>query len=82
MDNSALIHWETCSPEIAQVRLEFEDCLDWNEIVAKSSTKHHESSQPFYARFSSNNNQYIKRITVNPFMQDHLTKLNNKKLFF
>ena len=28
VDDSALICWETCSPEIARVILEFEDCLD------------------------------------------------------
>ena len=28
VEDSALIHWETCSPDIARVILEFEDCLD------------------------------------------------------
>ena len=31
-------------------------------------------------QFSSKVTRLIKCITVNPFMQDHLTKLNNKKL--
>ena len=59
VDDSALIHSETCSPEIARVILEFEDCLDRNEILAESSTKHNESSQPFHERFSSDVNQLI-----------------------
>ena len=42
-DDSALICWETCSPKIARVILEFEDCLDRNEILAELSTKHHEA---------------------------------------
>ena len=32
--DSALIHWKTCSPEFVSVILEFEDCLDQNEILA------------------------------------------------
>ena len=79
VDDSALIRWETCSSEVGRVMLEFEDCLDRNEILAESSTKHNEGSQPFHERFSSNVNRIIKYITVNPFMQDHLTKLNNNK---
>ena len=75
LDDSALIRWETCSSEIARVILEFEDYLDRNEIFAESSTKHHE-------RFSSNVNRLIKCITKNLFMQDYLTKLNNKKTIF
>ena len=77
--DSALFRWETWSPEIARVILEFEDCLDRNEILAESSTKHHEDSQPFYERFSFDINRLIKCITANPFVHDHLTKLNNKK---
>ena len=80
VDDSALIYCETCSPEITRVILEFEDYLDRNEILVESSTKHSESRQPFYERFSSNVNRLIKFITVNPFMQNHVTKLNNKKI--
>ena len=80
MDDSALIRWETSSPVITRLILEFKDCLDRNEIFAESSTKHHEDSQHFHGRFSSDVNRLIKCITVNPFMQDHLTKLNNKKV--
>ena len=80
VDDSALISWETCSPEIARVILEFEDCLDRSEIPPESSTKHHEDSQSLHERLSSNINQLTKCITVNLFMQDHLTKRNNKKI--
>ena len=47
VNDSALIRWETCSLEIARATLEFEDCLDQKEILAESSTKHHEDSQTF-----------------------------------
>ena len=80
VDDSALIYCETCSPEIARVILEFEDYLDQNEILVESSTKLSESRQPFYERFSSDVSRLIKCITVNSFMQNHLTKLNNKKI--
>ena len=80
VDDSALISWETCSPEIARVILEFEDCLDRSEIPPESSTKHHEDSQSLHERLSYDINQLTKCITVNLFMQDHLTKRNNKKI--
>ena len=38
VDDSALILWETCSPEIARAIFRFKDCLDQNEILAESST--------------------------------------------
>ena len=80
MDDSALIRCETCSPEIVCVILEFEDYLHRNEILADWSTKHNESSQPFYEIFSSDVNRLIKCIKLNPFMQNNLTKLKNKKI--
>ena len=79
-DDSALIRWETCSPEIARVILEFEDCLDRNDILAECNTKHHEDNQPFHKRFSSDVHRLTKAITVDPFLQERLTKLNNSKI--
>ena len=80
MEDSALIRWETCSPEIARVVLAFKDCLHRNEIYSESSNKHHEDSLRFHQRFSSDFSRRVKRITVNSFTQDHLTKLNKKVL--
>ena len=79
VDDSAPILWETCSPEIARVILEFKDCRDRNEVLAKSSDKQHQDSFYFHERFSFDVNRLIKCTTVNQFIQDHLTKLNNKK---
>ena len=42
-----------------------------NEILAESSTKHHEDSQPFYERFSSNFNRLIKYVAT------HLCKITS-----
>ena len=80
-DDSALLQWEVCSPELARVViLEFEDCLDWNDIPAESSNKHHEDNESFNQRFSSDVSRLVKCITVNTFTQNHLTKLNNLKV--
>ena len=58
---------------------EFEDFMDRNKNLTESSTKHCEDSQTFRKRFSFHVDRLIKCTTVNPFMQDHLTKLNNNK---
>ena len=41
VDESALICWETCSPDIANVVLEFEDWLKRNEILAENARSPH-----------------------------------------
>ena len=43
-----------------------------------SSNKHHEDSLHFHERFYSDVSRLVKCITVIPFMQDHLTKLNKE----
>ena len=79
-DDSALLRWEVCSPELARVILEFEDSLDKNEIPAESSRKHHEDNETFNQRFSSDVSRLVKSIAVNPFTKVDLTKLNNPKV--
>ena len=54
-DDSALLQWEVCSPELARVILESEDSLNRNDIPAESSNKHHEDvhyREPFRPRSS------------------------------
>ena len=77
VSDSALVYWETFSPEFICITAAFEDCLDRNVILAESSTNHNEDSQPFRKRFFSDVNRLIKCITVNPFMLDHFTKLKS-----
>ena len=79
-DDSALLRWEVCSPELARIVLEFEDCLDRNEIPAELTTKHHEDNESFNRRFSSDVIRLVKSIPVNPFTQTNLSKLNNPKI--
>ena len=57
-DDSALLRWELCSPELARVIPEFEDCLDRNDIPAESSNKH-EDKESFKRRFSSDVNRLV-----------------------
>ena len=76
VDDSALLRWEVCSPELARVILEFEDCLDRNELPAESPTKHHEDNEPFHKRFASDIGCLNKSISVSPFTQNSLTKIN------
>ena len=68
-DDSALLWWEVCSPELARVLLEFEDCLDRNDIPTESSIKHHEDNESFIQRFSPDVNRLVKGITMNTFTQ-------------
>ena len=78
-DDSALLRWEVCSPELARIILEFESSLDRNDIPSESKTKHHENNEAFNKRFSSDVSRLVKYVPVNQFSQDYLAKLNNLK---
>ena len=79
-DDSALLRWEVCSPELARLILEYEDCLDKNDIPAESKSKHHEDNESFNKRFSCDVSRLVKSVAANPFTNDDLTKLNNPKV--
>ena len=69
-EDSALIRWETYSPKIARVILDFKDCLDRNAILAK----HHEVSLPFYERLFT---KLHKKIIVPETMRTMIDDLEN-----
>ena len=50
-DESALIRWETCGPEVARIVSEFEDSL-YNQDASSSAAKHHEDNEKFRQKFS------------------------------
>ena len=79
-DDSALLRWEMCSPELAREIQEFEDCLDRNDFVADSISKHHEDNDSFNQRFTSDINKLVNSIPVNPFNKTSFTKLNTAKM--
>ncbi len=47
VDDSALLRWEVCNPEVARLLLEFEDSMDDNPQVEISKAKHHEDNDNF-----------------------------------
>ena len=55
VDESALLRWEVCNPELARLLLEFEDAMSSNiqEDTLKSE-KHHEDSHDFKRDFKQN----------------------------
>ena len=73
-EDSALIPWETYSPNIARVILDFKDCLDRNAILAESSNKHHEDSLPFYERLFT---KLHKKIIATETMRTMIDDLEN-----
>ena len=50
-DDSALIRWETCGPEVARIVAEFEDSLD-DKDSSTSAMKYHEDNEKFRSKFS------------------------------
>ena len=80
IDDSALVRWETCGPDIARLLLEFENALDRDPLSGVSCTKHHEDNAAFQTRFESDVKTLCKGLVVNPFQQDKLTKINNTNL--
>ena len=47
VDESALLRWEVCNPEVAGILLEFEDGLQNNPQVEVSPGKHQEDNEAF-----------------------------------
>ena len=81
-DDSALLRWEVCSPELARVILEFEDSLDKNEIPADSSTNHHEDNDSFNKRFTSDVSRLVKSIAVNRLLKITSPNLTIQRYLF
>ena len=50
-DESALIRWETCGPEVARIVSDFEDSL-YDQDASSSAAKHHEDNEKFRQKFS------------------------------
>ena len=50
-DESALIRWETCGPEVARIVSEFDDFL-YNQDASSSAAKHHEDNKKFRQKFN------------------------------
>ena len=64
-DDSALIRWETCGPDIARIITEFEDS-ETPASKTSSSTKHHEDNDTFCENFASDINTLLSGLPINP----------------
>ena len=76
-DDSALIRWEICQPEIARLVSEFENTIhggEFNKGTVESS-KHHEDNRAFKKTFSSDVKSVLSKIVSNRFEQNHLTTI-------
>ena len=75
-DQSALIRWETCGPDIARIIMEFEETENIDSPNLNSS-KHHEDNEAFCKKFTSDINTLLDELPVNPFQSVKLSKMNN-----
>ena len=82
VDESALLRWEVCYPEVACLLLEFEDGMNDNPQSELSRTKHHGDNENFRKNFAGDVKTSCKRFAMNPFQQETLKKLNNSKISF
>ena len=81
-NDSALIRWETCGPEVAQIVSQFEELLKDESEMSSDSTafKHHEDNEQFRAKFSKDVDSVYKSLPCNPFEMP-LCTLNNLQQF-
>ena len=75
VDDSTLIRWETCGPDIARLILEFENSIESDPQPGVARAKHHEDNTSFQKK-----SILCKGFAINPFLQDKLSKMNNPKV--
>ena len=82
-DESALIRWETCGPEVGRIVSEFEEEMkDETSLHASSSLRHHEDNEQFRANFSKDVETVFNAIPCNPFEIGSLCALNDTSYVF
>ena len=82
VDESSLLRWEVCNPELARLLIEFEDAMDGNDQVKVTESKHHEDNDNFRKKFVGDVKALCKGFAMNPFLDDKLKKVNNSKICF
>ena len=75
-DESALVRWETCGPEVARIVSEFEDFL-YNQDTFSNVAKHHEYNEKFRQKFNTDAESLYQAIPCNPFEMASLNTINN-----
>ena len=82
-DDSALIRWETCGPEVARIVAEFEETIELNgKHDGRESKKHHEDTPTFQKNFAKDVKNLYDKIQCNPFELNDLTMINNNSVVF
>ena len=78
-DDSALIRWETCGPDIARIIKEFEE--SGGATCKKNlSTKHHEDNNTFCLKFTADIKTLVAGLPINPFKSTKLHRINNSEI--
>ena len=79
-NDSALIRWELCGPEIDSLLTDFEDN---NNITNKEGiSKHHEDNETFQSNFYSDVENVYNGFTCNPFELSELTMISHTEIKF
>ena len=78
-DESALIRWETCGPEVGKILCQFEEEMkdDNDASFHTTSTKHHKDNEHSHLNFRKDVQTVFSAIPHNPFQPDSLRNIND-----
>ena len=78
-DESALLRWELCSHDLAELLLKFEDLssTDNTSINSIAVQQHHEDTRAFRERFNDDINKLTNSFTENPFSVQTMSPIDN-----
>ena len=77
-DESALIPWETCGPEVGRILCQLEEEMkDDDASFHTTSSKHHEDNEYFRLNFRRDVQTVFNSIPCNPFQLDSLCTIND-----
>ena len=80
-DESGLIKWELCGPELVMIVDEFEQSIQTRD-ASNEPIKHHEDSLSYQNHFYNDVQNVIDGMVANPFKLDKLTTINNIQKVF
>ena len=78
-DDSALVRWALCGPELRRLIDEFEETFEKEDDGLK---KHHEDNETFQVDFFNDVENVLKGFPSNPFQLNNLTVVNNTDIAF
>ena len=80
-DESALVRWELCGPELCRMIQDFEG----NDVISPDESpqqKHHKDNPTLKKDFRNDTAMLINNFPNNPFMLNELTVINNTDIVF